>query len=94
MSKLSRGFGHPIRFTNNCINSLIPSSVDVSDATDIPVAGDAEGGGKTDIAFRRPEEGYWLVEFCNASAPCVEFYNISLTPTFSLIIHFYIISSS
>ncbi len=90
----TKGFS-PASFIGNPINSLTLSLVDMPDAAaDIPVAGDDDGDGKTDIDLRRPGERYWLVKFCNASALCVEFYNIFLTPIFSSIMHFYIISSS
>ncbi len=69
----TKGFS-PASFTSNCVNNLMLSSVDMSDAAaDTRVAGDDDGDVETDIDLRRPGERYWLVDFCNASAHCVEF---------------------
>jgi parallel beta-helix repeat protein len=62
---------NPTFFFRNCSNSLIPFSVGVSgapyavgwggDASDVPVTGDFDRDGKTDIAVYRTSTGAWYI---------------------------------
>jgi len=62
---------NPTSFTSNCINSLVPLSAGVpgvpygvgwgGDLNDVPVTGDYDGDGKTDIAVYRTTTGGWYI---------------------------------
>ncbi len=72
MGRPTLGFGGPRRrpstFYSPATNSTITKQWGV--ATDVPVPGDYDGDGKTDLALWRPSTGAWLIfQSSNGQSP-------------------------